>query len=112
MCSSGSLPPHRPRPAAERRRLPRHHVRLVDQQLDALAAREDLLDVLHHDVLDLVELRLRARELVGGRGGVVGVHEGGDGGGEGALEGVGGEGGRGGGGGASFLLCFLCCSIS
>jgi len=39
--------------AAEGRRLARHGIRLVHEQLDALPAAEDLLDVLDHDVLHL-----------------------------------------------------------
>ena len=76
-----------------------HVVGLVDQQLDALAAAQDLLDVLHHDVFDLVELGLGARDLVLRGRGVVGVHERGDDGGERALEAVCGGGGEDGGGG-------------
>ena len=85
------LPPHAPSDrlctTPESSCLVGHIVRLIYQQLDPLSSRKYLLDVLHHDILDLREFRLGARELVGGRGGVVGGHEGGDGGAEGALEG-------------------------
>ena len=88
----GALPPHLPARRAgatpKRRRLRRHGVGLVDEEFDALAATEDLLDVFDHDVFDVVELRLGACDLVEGGCGVVGVHEGGDDGGEGTLEAV------------------------
>lgn len=74
------------RPAAECGGLARHDVGLVDEQLDALAAAQDLLHVLDHDVLHLVELRLCARELVGGGCGVVCMHQVGNGGAEGSLQ--------------------------
>eukprot|EP00632_Arachnochrysis_sp_CCMP2950_P002670 CAMPEP_0185703760 /NCGR_PEP_ID=MMETSP1164-20130828/15403_1 /TAXON_ID=1104430 /ORGANISM="Chrysoreinhardia sp, Strain CCMP2950" /LENGTH=323 /DNA_ID=CAMNT_0028371069 /DNA_START=63 /DNA_END=1032 /DNA_ORIENTATION=+ len=38
-------------------------VGLVDEELDALAALEDFFDVLDHDVLDVVELRLDPRDV-------------------------------------------------
>lgn len=56
----------------------RHRVRLVDEEFDALTTAEDLFDVLDHDVLDMFEFCLGACDLVDGRVGVVGVHEGGD----------------------------------
>lgn len=92
------LAAHRPCSPPERRCLVRHLVRLVDEQLDALATGQDLLDVLHHDVLNLRKLALRALELVDGRGGVVRVHELRDDGPEGTLEAVCGYVGDGGGG--------------
>ena len=83
------LPPHLPADgacaAAEGGRLGGHGVGLVDEELDALAAAEDLLDVLDHNVLDVVKLLLRTRDLVRRRGGVVRVHQGGNHGREGAL---------------------------
>ena len=61
--------------AAEGRRLARHGVRLVHEELDALPAAEDLLHVLDHDVLHLSELRLCAGDVIGRGRGVVGIHE-------------------------------------
>jgi hypothetical protein len=73
------LPPHlashRARPTTEGRRLARHVICLVDEQLDALPATEDLLHILDHDVLHLCELRLRAGNVIGRRGRVVRVHQ-------------------------------------
>ena len=86
------LSPHCPCTTTECGRLCSHGVSLVDEELDAFAAGEDLFDVFDHDVFDVVEFGLGARCLVDGRGGVVGVDEGGDSGGEGALEAVGGGG--------------------
>lgn len=73
------LPPHPAahgtRAAAEGGRLASHCVCLVDEELDALATREDLLNILDHDVLDLVQLRLCSREFVCRWGRVVRMHE-------------------------------------
>jgi len=69
------LAPHGACTTAKSRRLTRHVVGLVNKQLDALPAAEDLLHVLHHDVLHLSELRLRARKVIRGRRRVVRVHE-------------------------------------
>jgi hypothetical protein len=86
------LPPHlsscRAGAAPERSGLCGHGVGLVDEELDAFAPAEDLFDVFDHDVFDVVELCLGAGDFVDGRGGVVGVHEGGEGGREGRLEAV------------------------
>ena len=83
------LPPHRPSPPSERRRLMRHIVCLIHQQLDSLAATQNLLHVLHHDVLDLCKLALGTIYLVCGWRGVVCVHETSNGGAKSALESVG-----------------------
>jgi hypothetical protein len=69
------LAPHRARTTTEGRRLARHVIRLVDEQLDALPAAEDLLYVLHHDVLHLGELRLRTGYVIRRGRRVVRVHE-------------------------------------
>ena len=79
---------NRPRTSPERGRLRRHRVRLVDEELNALAAAKYLLDVLDHDIFDVVELCLGARNLVDGRVGVVRMHEGCNCGREGALKAV------------------------
>jgi hypothetical protein len=54
------LPPHLSShgacPTTEGRCLARHVIRLVDEELDAFPAAEDLLYVLDHDVLYLGEL--------------------------------------------------------
>lgn len=57
-CEDGDfrvLPPllaaHGTRSAAERVRLTRERVSLVDEEVKALAALQDRVDVLHHDVL-------------------------------------------------------------
>ena len=50
------LASHRAGTTTEGRCLARHGVRLVHQQLDALPAAQDLLDVLDHDVLHLGQL--------------------------------------------------------
>ena len=80
--------PHSPSASPERRGLACHSIGLIDKQLDTFTSGQNLLHVLHHDILDLSQFGLGARELVGGGRGVVGGHEGGDGGAEGALEGV------------------------
>src|SRR6266702_2756934 len=69
------LAPHRACTAAEGRRLTCHAVCLVNKQLNALPTAEDLLHVLHHDVLHLSKLRLRARKVIRRRRRVVRVHE-------------------------------------
>lgn len=86
----------------ERQTLAGHGVRLIDEQLDPLATREDLFDVVDHDVLDLVQLCLRLVQRIGvlrrGGGGVllrvVLVEKRGESGSEGGLEGVCGSGWR------------------
>ena len=102
-CNYLAIPPphlasHAPGATSECCRLVCHSVGFIDEELDALASTQDLFDVLHHDVLDLVELRLGTCQVVGGWTRVVGVHELGDGGREGALKTMcrkGGEGGNG-----------------
>ena len=73
------LPPHlashRARPTTEGRRLARHVICLVDEQLNALPTAEDLLYVLDHDVLHLGKLRLRAGNVICRGGCVVRVHQ-------------------------------------
>lgn len=65
------LPPHLPPdtfgPPFERPRLARELVGLVDEELDALASAENLVDVIDHDVLDVPEICLRLTERIGGR---------------------------------------------
>lgn len=79
------LPPHCPRTAPECSGLRGHGVGLVYEKFDAFSAAQDLLNILDHNVLDLVELRLGARDFVRRRRSVVCVHEGGDSGRKGAL---------------------------
>ena len=69
------LAPHGTRAAAEGRRLTCHVVCLVNKQLDALSAAKDLLHVLHHDVLHLRKLGLRAGKIIRRWRRVVRVHE-------------------------------------
>ena len=70
------LPSHRPRATSECSGLRRHGIGLVHKQLDALPTAQNLLHILDHNILNLVELRLGARDFVRWRGSVVGVHEG------------------------------------
>jgi hypothetical protein len=87
------LPPHLATrgagTAAERVRLAGHGICLVHEELDALTAREDLLDVLDHDLADLAQLGLRAGERIVRRGRVVGVDERAEYGSEGPLKRIG-----------------------
>jgi hypothetical protein len=88
------LPPHRlphaSGPPPKRRSLTGHRVCPVYQQLDPLSTAQDLLYVLDHDILDLVEFRLCPGHLIRRWRGVVLVHEGGDRGGKRALQAIGG----------------------
>ena len=86
LVSPPHLPAYLPGAASECGRLSGHIIRLIDQELDPLAARQDLLDILHHDVLDLRELRLCTLQLIRGWRGVELVHKLRDGWTEGALE--------------------------
>src|SRR6267154_5296007 len=58
------LAPHGPRTAPECGGLRGHGIGLIYEQLDALTTAQDLLDVLDHDVLDVVELCLSAGDFV------------------------------------------------
>ena len=49
-------------------------ISLVDEELDFLAALQHLLDVFHHDVLDVVQLRFYLRQVVRARVRVVERH--------------------------------------
>ena len=48
----------------ERRRVAVEALCLVNKHVDLVAALQDLLDVVHHDGLDLVDLRARLAQFV------------------------------------------------
>lgn len=68
------LPPHTAGTPPKRSRLASHDIRLIDKELNSLASAENLLNILHHNVLNLVKFRLCTSQLIAGRGGVVCVH--------------------------------------
>lgn len=50
-------------------------IRLVNQQINALAALQDPLDILGHNIADAIDFAPGGREGVCWRGGVVGLEE-------------------------------------
>ena len=80
--------PHSPSASPERRGLACHSIGLIDKQLDTFTSGQNLLHVLHHDILDLSKLSLGTSKLVRRWVGVVLSHKLGDHWSEGTLESI------------------------